>query len=369
MREGAMGLSSSLIYAPDNFADTEELVALAAAAHQFGGTYVSHIRSEGDQLESAVEEIIAIGRRTGMPVQIYHMKPAGTRNWPKSAAMIRRLWEARSQGIDITGNIYPYTAAGTGLNATMPLWVQEGGHEAWLKRLKDPNVRARVVREMRSSDGTWENAYQLAGGPENITLIGARSPRLKPLIGKTIAEIASERGKAPEETIIDLVIEDEGPAHAAYVLMSEENIRRNIAWPWTMVGSDGDSIAPEPPFIATNPHPRAYGSFARFLGKYVREEKVISLPEAIRRLTALPAAQLKLRGRGRIAPGYFADIVIFDPDRIADRATYANPHQYSVGVRDVLVNGVPVLRKGAHTGAKPGRIVRGPGWSGWPRAR
>ncbi|WP_324750709.1 D-aminoacylase [Sphingomonas sp. LY54] len=365
MREGAMGVGSSLIYAPGNFADTDELVALTAAAHEYGGGYISHLRSEAARYERAVDEILAIGRRTGAPVQIYHMKPGGRENWTKSEPVLRKLWAARAEGVDVTANIYPYIAGSTGLYATMPLWVQEGGHDAWVKRLKDPAIRARVIKEMRAPAVDWENLMHDSGGPENVLLIAFKSDKLKPLTGKTLAEVAKMRGTSPEDTIIDLVIEDDSRVGAAYFLMDEANIRRNIAWPWTMVGSDSGSVAAEGNFLKSNPHPRAYGTFARFLGKYVRDEKVIPMEEGIRRLTSLPAAQLQLRGRGRLAPGYFADLVVFDAKTISDKATFDKPHQYSVGVRHVLVNGTQVLKDGAHTGAKPGRVVRGPGWTGW----
>lgn len=367
MREGALGVGSSLIYAPGNFADTEELVALTAAAKESGGGYISHLRSEADRYEQAVDEIIEIGRRTGAPVQIYHMKPAGKANWAKSGPILAKLSQARADGVDITANIYPYTAGATGLYATMPLWVQEGGHDAWVARLKDPATRAKVIGEMRAPAKGWENLYQLAGGAENVLLIGFKNDRLKPLTGKTLAEVAKMRGTSPEVTIIDLIIEDDSRVDAIFFLMSEDNIRRNIAWPWTMVGSDEGSYAASGVFLRSNAHPRAYGSFSRFLGKYVRDEKVIPLEEGVRRLTSMPAAQLKLKERGRLAQGYFADVVLFDPAKIADTATYDKPHQYSVGVTHVLVNGVPVLKDGEPTGATPGRVVRGPGWEGWAK--
>ncbi|SMF73018.1 N-acyl-D-amino-acid deacylase family protein [Allosphingosinicella indica] len=364
MREGAMGVGSSLIYAPGNFADTDELVALTAAAHEFGGGYISHLRSESGRYEQAVDELLEIGRRTGAPVQIYHMKPGGQANWHKSAPMLAKLSKAREDGIDVTANIYPYIAGATGLYATMPLWVQEGGHDAWVARLKDPATRAKVIAEMRAEPEGWENLMRDAGGPEKVLLLDFKNPKLQPLTGKTLAAVAKERGTSPEDTIIDLIIEDDSRVGAAFFHMSEENIRRNIAWPWTMVGSDAGSVATEGLFLNSNPHPRAYGTFARFLGKYVRDEKVIPLPEAIRRLTALPAAQLKIKERGQLKPGFYADIVVFDPKAIADKATFEKPHQYAVGVRDVLVNGIAVLKDGEHTGAKPGRAVRGPGWTG-----
>lgn len=369
MREGALGVGSSLIYAPGNFADTNELVALTAAAHEYGGGYISHLRSESSRYEQAVGELIEIGRRTGAPVQMYHMKPAGRENWAKSEPMLKRLWQARAEGVDVTANIYPYIAGATGLYATMPLWVQEGGHDEWVKRLKDPAIRARVIREMRAEPDGWENLMHDAGGPENVMLIAFKNDKLKPLTGKTLAEVAKMRGTSPEDTIIDLIVEDDSRVGAAFFHMDEANISRNIKWPWTMIGSDSGSVAAEGSFLESNPHPRAYGSFARFLGKYVRDEKVIPLPEAIRRLTSLPADQLKLKGRGRIAPGHYADIVVFDPATIADKATFKEPHQYAVGIRHVLVNGTPVVKDGKHTGATPGRVVRGPGWTGWGASR
>ncbi len=364
MREGAMGVGSSLIYAPGSFANTDELVALTAAAHEFGGGYISHIRSEADRFLEAIDELIEIGRRTGAPVQMYHMKPAGQANWSKSQTAIDKLDAARKAGVDVTANIYTYTAGATGLDAAMPLWVQEGGHDAWVARLKRPEFRARVVREMRGKPVGWENLYRAAGGPDKVILIAFKNEKLKPLTGKTLAEVAAMRGTSPEDTMIDLVIEDDSRVGTAYFVMDEENIRRNIAWPWTSVGSDAESMAPEGVFLKSNPHPRAYGCFARFFAKYVREEKVISLAEAVRRVTGLPAANLRLKDRGRLANGLMADVVVFDPDKIQDHATFAKPHQYSTGVAHVFVNGVQVLRDGEHTSAKPGRFVRGPGFTG-----
>jgi N-acyl-D-amino-acid deacylase len=362
MREGALGVGSSLIYAPGSFANTDELVALTAAAHEFGGSYISHIRSEADRFLEAIDELIEIGRRTGAPVQMYHMKPAGAKNWKKSKTGIARLNAARAKGIDVSANIYPYTAGATGLDAAMPLWVQEGGHDAWVARLKQPEVRARVLREMRAPAVGWESLYQAAGGADKVLLIAFKSEALKPLTGKSLAEVARLRGVSPEDAMIDLVIEDNSRVGTAYFVMNEENIRRNIAWPYTAVGSDAESLAPEGAFLKSNPHPRAYGAFARFFAKYVREEKVISLAEGVRRVTGLPAQQLRLRDRGRLAQGYLADVVVFDPAKIQDHATFDKPHQYSTGVAHVLVNGVQVLRDGEHTGATPGRFVRGPGW-------
>lgn len=362
MRAGALGIGSSLIYAPDNFANTEELVALTAAAAEFGGGYISHMRSEGDRYLEAIDELLSIGRRTGARVQIYHMKPGGQANWGKADAGLAKLNAARKAGIDVSANVYTYIAGATGLDAAMPLWVQQGGRDKWIERLKDPAIRARVLGEMRGKPDGWENLYQSAGTPDNVLLIGFNNPALKPLTGKTVAEVARMRGTSPEDTMIDLVIEDGSRVDTAYFLMSEENLRKNIAWPWTMLGSDSASMAPEGKFLLKNTHPRAYGNFARFLGKYVRDEQVIGLAEGIRRLTSLPIRQLGLTGRGRLAVNYLADVVVFDPARIADHATFARPHQYSTGVSDVLVGGLAVLRGGEHTGARAGRFVKGPGW-------
>jgi N-acyl-D-amino-acid deacylase len=281
-----------------------------------------------------------------------------------SEQVIARLDAARAEGLDITANVYPYIAGATGLDAAMPPWVQEGGHDAWVERLRDPAIRTRVLHEMRGRAEGWENLYELAGGAENVILIGFRNPALRRYTGRTLADVAAERGTSPEDTMIDLVIEDDSRVDTAYVLMSEENVERNLRWPHTMIGSDEGSYAPEGVFLEFNPHPRAYGSFARFLGHYVRERRLMPLEEAIRRITSMPAEELAIRERGRLGPGYYADVVVFDPAAIADHATFAAPHVYSTGVRDVFVNGVQVLRDGEHTGALPGRVVRGPGWTG-----
>ncbi len=365
MRDGALGVGSSLIYAPAFYADTGELIALVATAAEYGGSYISHIRSEGDHYFQALDELIEIARATGAPAQAYHLKPAGEANWHKSETGLQKLTDARTDGLDISADIYTYPAGATGLNATMPPWVQEGGHDAWVARLKDPAIRKRVLEEMRAPADGWESLYQAAGGPDRVLFIGFQKDSLKPLIGKTLDEVAEIRGTSPEDTIIDLVIQDNSRVDTVYFLMSEENIRRNIAWPWTMFGSDEASYATEGVFLKNNAHPRAYGNFARLLGKYVREEQVIPLNEAIRRLTALPAQQFGIRGRGRLAGGYYADVVVFNPDTIRDHATFADPHQYSTGMSHVIVNGEVVLLDGEHTGALPGRVVRGPGWTGW----
>lgn len=366
MREGALGVGASLIYAPAFYAKTDELVALTKAAAEFGGGYIAHMRSEGDRYLEAIDETIEIARAAGTRAQIYHLKPAGQPNWDKSAAGIAKLDAARADGVDITANIYTYTAGATGLYATMPPWVQEGGHDAWVARLKDPKIRRRVIREMRAPAEGWENLLQLAGGPENVLLIGFKSEALKPLTGRTLAAVAQERGKSAEDTIIDLIIEDDSRVDTAFFLMAEENIRRNIAWPHLMFGSDEGAYSPAGIFLKSNAHPRAYGTFARLLGKYVREEKVISLEEAIRRLTSLSADNLRIKDRGRIRAGDYADVVVFDPAAITDKATFDKPHQLAAGVTHVFVNGVHTVSDGAHTGAKAGRVVRGPGWTGEP---
>ncbi len=365
MREGAMGVGSSLIYAPAFYAKTDELIALTAAAAEFGGGYISHIRSEGDRYLEALDEMIAIARAAKTRAQAYHLKPAGKANWSKSEAGLAKLEKARAEGVDVAANIYTYTAGATGLDAAMPPWVQEGGHDKWVENLKNPDLRARVIAEMRAPAVGWESLYQLTGNdPEKVLLIGFKNPALKPLTGKTLAEVSQVRGTSYEDTMIDLVIEDDSRVGTAYFLMSEENIKRNIAWPHMMFGSDEGAMAPEGAFILSNAHPRAYGNFARLLGNYVREEKVIPLAEAIRRLTSLSADSLRIADRGRLKPGLIADIVVFDPATIQDHATFDQPHQFATGVSHVFVNGVAVLRNGEHTGALPGRVVRGPGWEG-----
>ncbi len=361
MEEGAMGVGSSLIYAPAFYADTDELIELNKAAGEYGGMYISHIRSEGNKLLEAVEELITIAREADVPAEIYHLKAAGQKNWHKIDEVFTRIEAARAEGLQITADMYTYTAGATGLDAAMPPWVQEGGHDAWVERLKDPEIRESLVTEIASDADDWENLYYAAGGPDNLILIGFKSAELKPLTGKTLAEVAQMRGTSPEVTIMDLVIEDDSRVGTAYFLMSEENVKKKIAQPWMAFDSDAESMAPEGVFLQSDPHPRAYGTFARLLGKYVRDEQVISLPEAIRRLTTLPAENLKLKERGALKEGYFADIAVFDSATIQDHATFAEPHQYATGVHHVIVNGVPVLLDGEHTGARPGRFVKGPG--------
>jgi N-acyl-D-amino-acid deacylase len=361
MREGALGVGSSLIYAPAFYAKTPELVELAKAAGEFGGSYISHIRSEGGRLLESIDELIQIAREAKVPAEIYHFKTAGRDNWGKVDAAIAKIEAARKEGLRITADMYTYPAGATGLDAAMPPWVQEGGYEQWVKRLKDPAIRARVRKEMATPTLEWENFFTGAG-PDGMLLSAFKNEALKPLTGKTLAEVAKMRGTSPEETAMDLVIEDGTRVGVVYFLMSEDNVRKQLRLPWVSFGSDAESMAPEPPFTLSNPHPRAYGNFARWLGKYVRDEKLVSLEEAIRRLSGLPAANLGLNDRGRLAEGMMADIVIFDPKTIQDHATFEKPHQYSTGVRDVFVNGVQVLQNGEHTGATPGRVVRGLGY-------
>jgi len=368
MREGALGVGSSLIYAPAFYADTDELVALTSTAAEFGGSYISHLRSEGNRLVESVQELIDIARRSGAAAEIYHLKAAGQDNWDKLDRVFELVEKARDEGLEIRADMYTYTAGATGLDAAMPPWVQEGGHDAWVERLQDPEIRERVIEEMSEPTDAWENLYLAAGGPENLLFFSFRNEELKPLTGKTLAEVAEMRGTSPERTMIDLVIEDDSRVGTIYFLMSEQNIRRKIARPWMAFGSDAGAPAPEGVFLKSATHPRAYGNFARLLGKYVREEKVIPLAEAIRRLTSYPAENLKLRDRGRLAPGYHADVVVFDPKTVQDHATFEDPQRLATGVRDVLVNGEAVLRDGEHTGATPGRFVRGPGWTGWTQA-
>ncbi|HEY6167044.1 MAG TPA: D-aminoacylase [Verrucomicrobiae bacterium] len=364
MEEGALGVGSSLIYAPAFYAKTDELIALCQVAAEHRGMYISHIRSEGNTFLEALDELIQISREAGIPAEIYHLKAAGTANWGKLNAAIQKISAARKRGLKITADMYTYTAGATGLDAAMPPWVQEGGYNAWAERLKDPKVRERVLKEMVTPTDKWESLYLLAGSPEKVLLVGFKNDQLKPLTGKSLAEVAKLRGKSPEETAIDLVIEDGSRVSTIYFLMSEDNVRKQIALPWVSFGSDEASCEPTGVFLKSNPHPRAYGNFSRLLGKYVRDEKIIPLEEAIRRLTSLPALNLKLDRRGMLKPGYFADVVIFDPAKIQDRATFEQPHQFATGVRDVFVNGVQVLKDGEHTGAKPGQVVRGPGWKG-----
>ena len=361
MQHGAFGIGSSLIYAPAFYAKTEELIELCKVAAKYKGKYISHIRNEANKLPEAVEELIRISREAGLPAEIYHLKAAGTQNWTKMNKVIAMVEAARRDGLKITADMYTYPAGATGLNASLPPWALDGGYEELYKRLQDPATRRKIAEAVRTPTDEWENLYINAGSPDRVLLSGFKSEKLKPLTGKTLAEVAKMRGTDPVETIMDLMLEDRSRVDAIYFQMSEENIKKQIRLPWVSFGSDGASMAPEGVFLKSSTHPRAYGNFARLLGKYVREEKVISLAEAVRRLSGLPATNLGLDKRGFLKKGMFADIVIFDPNTIADRATFEKPHQYAVGVRDVFVNGVQVLKNGEHTEAKPGRAVWGPG--------
>jgi len=366
MEEGALGVGSSLIYAPAFYASTDELIELSRVAAAYGGIYISHIRSEGGRLLESIDELIRIARESGAAAEIYHFKAAGQSNRDKLEAAIARVEAARSEGLRITADVYPYEAAATGLDAAMPPWAQEGGLDAWTQRLKDPDMRRRIAGEMNATGDDWENLFREAG-PEGMLLVSFRNPELRHLSGRTLAEVAAARGTTPAETAMDLVVEDGSRVGTVYFVMSEENVRRKVALPWVSFGSDEASQAPEGIFLQFMPHPRAYGTFARVLGRYTRDENLMTLPEAIRKLTSLPAETLGLKERGTLRAGNYADVVVFDPAAVADHATYAAPHQYATGVRQVFVNGVQVIRDGEHTGATPGRVVRGPGWKGTAR--
>jgi N-acyl-D-amino-acid deacylase len=366
MKEGALGVGSALIYSPATYAKTPELTALVSEAGKCGGMYISHMRSEGNKLLEAIDELVTISRNSGAPAEIYHFKQAGRPNWGKLNAAIAKVEAARATGQRITANMYTYTAGATGLDATMPPWVQSGGLEAWEQRLKDPAVRARLLKEMRTPSNDWENLLLLSGSPDNVLLVSFKNPKLKPLTGKTLAEVAKMRGKSPEETAMDLVVEDDSRVGTVYFIMSEDNLKREVAVPWMSFGSDEASPAPEGVFLKSRSHPRAYGNVARLLGHFVRDEHATTLQDAIRRLTSLPATNIGVKQRGSLKRGYYADVVVFDPATIRDHATFEKPDQLATGVNDVFINGVQVLRNGKHTGLKPGRFVRGPGWVGWP---
>jgi N-acyl-D-amino-acid deacylase len=361
MEAGALGIGTSLIYPPAFYAKTEELLELCKVAAKYKGKYISHMRSEGNQLLEAIDELLRISREAGIPAEIYHIKAAGQPNWGKADAMLAKIEEARKAGLKITADMYTYTAAGTGLDACLPPWTQDGGYPALFKRLRDPATREKIAKEVRTPSDKWENLYLAAGSPEKILLSGFKSDKLKPLTGKSLAEVAKMRGKDPVETAMDLIAEDESRIDTIYFLMTEENVKKEIAKPWVSFGSDEASQAPEGNFLKSNCHPRAYGNFARVLGKYVREEKVLTLEEGIRKLSGLPATNLGLDHRGFLQEGMFADVVVFDPATVGDKATFEKPHQYSVGMKHVFVNGKQVLKDGEHTGAKPGKAVWGPG--------
>jgi N-acyl-D-amino-acid deacylase len=363
MEEGALGVTTALIYSPNQYAKTPELIALAKESARCGGMYIAHMRSEGDRISEGIQETIEIAKASKAPAEIYHLKVAGQSNWNKLDAVTAAIEVARAGGTRITADMYTYTAGATGLDAAMPPWVQDGGLEAWITRLKDPATRERVIVDMRDPNPIWEN-LMLRAGADGTLLLAFKNPALRSLIGKTLAQVATERGVSPQDAAIDLVIENGARVDVAYFLMSEDNIRREIRLPWVSFGSDEAAPAPEGIFLEENNHPRAYGNFARLLAKYVRDEHVISLPEAVRKLTSFPARNLSLADRGMLAPGYFADVVIFDPATIQDHATYEKPHQLATGVNDVWVNGVRALKDGVATGAASGRFVRGRAWTG-----
>src|SRR5438132_7473260 len=359
MEAGALGIGTSLIYPPAFYAKTEELIELCRVAAKYQGKYISHMRSEGNKLLEAIDELIRISREAKIPAEIYHLKAAGQQNWPKLPAALGKIEEARKAGLKINANMYTYPAAGTGLDACLPPWTEDGGYPALFKRLRDPATREKIAAEVQVDSDAWENLYLAAGSPERILLAGFKSEKLKPFTGKSLAEVAKMRGKDPVETIMDLISEDESRIGTIYYLMSEENVKKELAKPWISFGSDEASQAPEGVFLKSNPHPRAYGNFARVLGKYVRDEKVIPMAEAVRRLSGLPATNLGLDHRGLLKEGMFADVVVFDPATISDHATFQKPHQYAVGVKHVFVNGVQVIKEGEHTGVKPRRALWG----------
>jgi N-acyl-D-amino-acid deacylase len=361
MEEGALGVASALIYPPGSFAETEELVAMAQAAAKYGGLYISHIRSEGDDIVQATGEFLRIVREAGIRGEIFHLKTGGRDNWAKMDEVIGILEKARTEGLEITADAYPYAAGMAGLLASFPPWIQDGGVEAAIKRMKDPATRQRIIQEMRAPSQGWESLYLQCGSPDRILLIAFNNESLKPLTGKTLAQVAEIRGRSPEETAMDLLIEDSGQVLAIYFNQSEENLKKTLPLPWLSFCTDEAAYAPEGIFLGSGAHPRAYGTYPRILGKYVRDEKLMTLQEAVRKMSALPAETLRIERRGRLQTGYFADIVVFDPAKVRDLATFEKPHQYATGIVHVLVNGVQVLRDGEHTGAKPGRVVRGPG--------
>jgi len=361
MEAGALGIGSSLIYAPAFYASTEELIELCKVAAQYRGKYISHIRSEGNRLLESIDELIRISRDANIPAEVYHLKAAGQANWAKMDRVIARIEAARKEGLKITADMYTYPAGSTGLDASMPPWVLDGGYDAAYKRLADPAMRHKIAAAIRAPANDWENLYLAAGSPDRVLLVEFKSDKLKPLTGKTLAEAARLRGEDPVDTIMNLVLEDQSRVGTVYFMISEDNIRKEIVLPWVSFGSDAASMAPELPFTKSSTHPRAYGNFARVLAKYVRDDRVLPMADAIRKLSGLPATNLELDRRGFLKEGMFADVVVFDPATIADRATFDNPHQYAIGMRHVFVNGSQVIKNGEHTGAKPGRALWGPG--------
>ena len=362
MEEGAMGLSTALIYPPGSYAHTDELIELAKVVAAYNGIYISHMRSEGNSFLEGVEELLTITREANVWSEIYHLKAMGAMNWYKMDQVIERVEAARAEGWHVTADMYTYTAGGAGIGATMPQWVQEGGLDAWIERLKNPDIRKKLRVEMTTPSTEWENTYLMSGSADRMILIGFETEALKPLTGKTLAEIAALRGQDPVDTLMDLVIEDHANCGMVYFMMSEENVSKQLKLPWVSIGSDAPSQAPEGDFLKSSVHPRTYGTFARYLGKYVRDQQVLPLPEAIRKITSFPAANLKINDRGWLKPGYYADVAVFDPAAVIDHATYAEPQQYAGGMVHVFVNGTQVLKNGEHTNALPGQVVRGPGY-------
>lgn len=357
MQDGALGVASALIYQPGNYAHTDELIALAQVAAKYKGIYISHIRNEGDHEMEAIDELVTIARQAQIPAEIYHLKVAGKRNWSQLPEVIRKVEAARAEGLRITADMYTYPAGATGLDGAMPPWVQEGGLEAWRKRLRDPAIRKRLKQEMSSSD-KYDNLLHSAGTPDNVLLVGFKSDKLKPLTGKTLGEIARMRHSTPEDTAMDLVIEDDSRVETIYILMSEDNIRKQIVLPWVSFGADADPEGIDGVFLKSSAHPRAFGNFARVYARYVRDEKLMAVTEAVRKMTSFPASNLGLSQRGVLRPGYFADITVFDPNTIQDHATFEKPRQLATGVSEVFVNGVEVVHNGQHTGAKPGHVIK-----------
>tara|TARA_B100000809_G_scaffold150232_1_gene147726 strand:+ start:2533 stop:4182 length:1650 start_codon:yes stop_codon:yes gene_type:complete len=362
MEDGALGVGSSLIYAPAFYSSTEELIELSKVASEYNGLYISHMRSEGNRLLQGIDELITIANEADIRAEIYHLKMSGKENWNKYDEVVKKIDSARTSGLSITTNMYTYIAGATGLDASMPPWVQEGGYEKWAERLQDSKIRRRVLKEMTNPTDEWENLMYSAGTPDNLLLVGFKNDSLRHYTGKTLTQVAKIHGKSPEETAMDLVIADGSRVGTVYFLMSEENIKKQVALPYMSFGSDASSLSPEGVFLNSSTHPRAYGNFSRLLGKYVRDEQIISIEEAVRKLTSLPASNLKIKKRGSLSKGYFADLAIFNPETIQDHATFAKPHQLSTGMIHVFVNGEQVLKNGKHTGAKPGRVVRGPGY-------
>lgn len=362
MQEGALGIGSSLIYPPDNFASTDELIAICKEASKYGGLYISHLRSEGNKINEAVDELITISREANIPAEIYHLKAAGKNNWNKMDAVIKQINDARASGLHITADMYTYLAGATGLTSCFPPTLQDGGFDKLWHRLQEPAIRAQMKIAMNTDASDWENFYYGAGSPDKILLLAFKQDSLKKYTGKTLAEVSKIRGTSPEETAMDLIVQDSTRVGVAYFLMNEENVKKQLTLPWVSFGSDEGSYKNNGVFLKSNPHPRAYGNFVRVIGLYSRDERILPLQQAVYKLSKLPATNLKLQKRGELKEGYYADVVVFDPNTVIDHATYDKPHQYATGVEDVFVNGIQVVKNGTHTNAKPGRFLKGPGY-------